>query len=131
MENRIEKTWHNTVCLDFDGVIAEFGNEKAGQPVPGMRSGIKRLLDAGWYIEVYSGRSNTRQGRAQMKRWFLVFCPHLTIHIEKKLIHFASSKPTAKVYIDDRAMKMDKWEDVTPERLEQFRAWWQHPDSTK
>ncbi|MYE89060.1 hypothetical protein F4X33_08715 [Candidatus Poribacteria bacterium] len=51
------KQWSNTVCLDFDGVISEFGNEREGQLVEGVLDGITRLIEVGWYIEVFSGRS--------------------------------------------------------------------------
>ena len=124
-----EKRWSNTVCIDFDGVISEFGNDRAGQLVEGVLDGLTRLIEAGWYIEVFSGRSATIAGRRFMWEYFKVRLPELTSHIVSNRINFPSDKPIAKAYIDDRGITFTGWADITPELLESFRAWWQHPAS--
>lgn len=127
-----DKDWHNTIALDFDGVICEFGTDKAGIPVEGAFEGIKALLDAGWYIEIHSGKCNTPDGIASMMSWFMLNAPgEIRRAVMSKKINVSGGKPTAKVYIDDRGITFTGWADITPDKLESFRAWWQHPASTK
>ena len=141
------KEWHNTVCLDFDGVIAKFGTEDAGEPVDGVFDGMIALLDAGWYIEIYSGRSKTEEGRHTIINWlfdnarlqkcqrFIGALGQSDIYWESKIslgcISFPANKPVAKIYVDDRGLRFTDWKSLTPDVLETFRAWWQHPESTK
>ena len=125
------KDWHNTVCLDFDGVISQFGGDSIA-PVEGMVEGVKGLIGAGWYIDIYSGRSRTLSGITYMREWFHAYAPALEEYFgHEGKIQFPRSKPIAKVYIDDRGLKFESWADITPEVLENFRTWWQHPASTK
>ena len=43
-----------TICIDFDGVIAQYqaweGKEKFGAPVPGVQSALKVLKKEGYKI---------------------------------------------------------------------------------
>ena len=130
-QKRKDKDWHNTICLDYDGVICEFANPREGQPVEGAEKGIKKLINAGWYVEVYSGRSATAGGIRGMMDWFDKHMPSL--YIEKKigLLSFASNKPVAKIYVDDRGWHFTDWKELTPDNCQNFRTWWQHPDSTE
>lgn len=129
--SRKPKGWSNTICLDFDGVICEFGNEREGQPVEGLTMGLHRLIKAGWHIEVYSGRSKTAGGIRDMQEWFSTHVPSVALDCKVGRISFASCKPTAKIYVDDRGFHFTGWDSLTPEVCESFRAWWQHPDSTE
>ena len=126
-----EKSWHNTCCLDFDGVISKFGVEDAGEPVEGALSGIELLISSGWFIEIYSGRSRDPSGIESLRSWVATNFPSLSDAIESGSIIFAEQKPNAKVYIDDRAIKFEGWDKITPDVLESYRACWQHPDSTE
>ena len=124
------KEWHNTVCLDFDGVIGVFPHTEPESPVEGAIEGIQRLLDAGWYIEIYSGGSKHPKRYDEMRR-LLNFWGNGIVDDNPIQISFPKGKPTAKIYVDDRGMKFENWETLTPEALEAFRAWWQHPSSDK
>ena len=139
------KEWYNTVCLDFDGVIAKFGTVDAGEVVPGAIAGLYRLLDAGWYVEIYSGRSATSQGIQVMKDWMEeadnqyrvddldyseLQLNDLGEYYRQGRLMFAENKPVAKIYVDDRGLKFEGWDTLTPEVLEAFRAWWQHSAAT-
>ena len=126
-----DKTWANTVCLDFDGVIAKFGTEDAGEPVEGVFDGLLALVDAGWWIEIYSGRCATDEGRKDIEKWLLGHGAWFFCQLKDKKIVVAKDKPTAKIYVDDRGMVFKSWQDITPDTLERFRAWWQHPASTE
>ena len=124
------KDWHNTMCVDFDGVVAEFGNEREGQLVEGVVDGLARLIVAGWYIDVFSGRSATIPGRRYLLEYFKVRLSALERYIESGQITFPDNKPVAKIYLDDRGMTFRDWDSITPEICAGFRTWWQHPDST-
>lgn len=129
------KEWHNTVCLDFDGVISEFGNEREGQLVEGAIEGMLALIDAGWFIEIFSGRCGTVDGRLDMSRRLEGFFVgtrlyDMFVHFDDRIV-VAKVKPVAKVYVDDRGLRFTGWKDITPELLSSFRAWWQHPDCTE
>ena len=136
-----EKTWHNTVCLDFDGVIGTFPwDDKNPQvPVEGAMEGLYRLIHAGWYIEIYSGGSKYPDRLAEMQMLINTWSREYLIETEQgelgildeypDAINFPIGKPTAKVYVDDRGMGFIHWTYITPDRLNDFRAWWQHPDS--
>ena len=42
----MEKVWHNTVCLDFDGVIGTYpwDDDNPQQPVDGAMTGLYALI---------------------------------------------------------------------------------------
>ena len=123
------KEWHNTICTDWDGVweIYPHSDPYNPQPVPDVHDGIQRLLDAGWFVEIYSGGSKHPERLAQMKRNLLDWFGQAfwDAYVETGQINFATGKPTAKIYLDDRGMTFHGWNRVTPEVLEGFRAWWQ------
>ena len=123
-----KKDWHNTLCCDFDGVIASYGGDSIA-PVKGVVEGFIRLIEAGWYIEVFSGRSVSLSGRTYIRDYFSVYLTELEKYFDSGRIVLAESKPVAKVYLDDRGMTFTSWADITPDRLNLFRAWWQHPAS--
>ena len=126
------KTWHNTIAIDFDGVISQFGTESEGIPVEGAFDGMTDLMDAGWYIEIHSGKCNTPDGIAHMMSWFRQNAPgNILRAISSKRINVPEGKPTAKIYLDDRGFTFRSWKEITPEAMESFRTWWQHPASTK
>ena len=122
--------WHRVGCVDVDGVIIEFGNphRKIGHPIEGAFEGLRKLMDAGWYIEIYSGRSRTPEGIQGIKDLFEKWDPELLQEYGSQ-IHFPAVKPTAKWYLDDRGWKFTNWAELTPEFFEGYRAWWQHPNS--
>ena len=136
--------WHNTVCLDFDGVIGVFPHPKPEIPIDGAMEGIHNLLSYGWFLEIYSGGSKDPERLQQMKDLLEVWSrkwdsDRRTYPEEKSLsfsdrfpdrINFSTGKPTAKIYVDDRGLTFTGWDTLTPEVLENFRAWWQAPNST-
>ena len=129
------KDWHNTICLDVDGVICELANSRECQPVEGAIDGILRLINAGWYIEIYSDRCATVDGRLWICRWierhsFGTDLYSMFVYHQDKII-VVKTKPTAKIYVDDRGWHFNGWDELTPEACEAFRAWWQPPDSTR
>ena len=127
---RKEKDWSNTLCLDFDGVICEFETERQGMPIEGAIDGMLNLIDAGWYIEIFSGRCATVNGRQGIQGWIKTHLPsQLYKHFISGYLIIAEHKPVAKLYIDDRGWHFANWSELTPQACKQFRAWWQHPAS--
>ena len=138
------KAWHNTLSLDFDGCLYDYAQSfEAGidkydvPPVYRALKGILRLVAGGWYIEIFSGRSATLEGRQWMESWLRDKARRtgkldIVEAIRAGKITFASDKPVAKVYLDDRGMRFDgDWEKITPEALDSYRAWWQAPGSVQ
>jgi sulfur carrier protein ThiS len=93
-----------TVALDFDGVLHPCrrgwtGHAAEEDPVPGALRFVRRLLDLGWTVIVYSARAKHSEGRAGIRKWLAKhgFPP----------LHVSVGKPTACAYLDDRAVRFD------------------------
>lgn len=95
-----------TICIDIDGTICKYqgwkGKDNYGDIIPGADMAIRHLHGDGWYIIIYSTRSN----KESIKRF-----------LESHDIYFDSinsnpnqpenaigGKPIADVYLDDRAV---------------------------
>lgn len=118
------------LCLDFDGVIHSYTSPwKASDiipdpPVPGALEFIQEATK-NFRVCIYSTRSNTESGLRAMQYW-------LEDHIIKEYgssnlswhrqIEFPSSKPSAIVTLDDRALTFDgTWPSM--ETLLSFKPW--------
>jgi hydroxymethylpyrimidine pyrophosphatase-like HAD family hydrolase len=90
------------VCVDFDGVIADYsqgfqGPGVYGEPLPGCAEMLRRLKDGGWHIVVCTSRRD-----AEMR--------HIKRYLERHGIPHdvvTGRKPGAHVYVDDRALPFD------------------------
>lgn len=95
-----------TICIDIDGTICRYsvwrGESHFGEVLPGAKEAILQLHNEGWYVIIYSTRSN----KDEIKQF-----------LEKEEIYFDSinqnpfqpynaigGKPIADVYLDDRAV---------------------------
>lgn len=95
-----------TICIDFDGVIAQYegwkGEDVFGEPVDGVQTALEVLKKNGYTIIIYT----TRSANAKLKKY-----------LEKNSIPYDyinenpdqpegsnKGKPIADVYIDDRAI---------------------------
>lgn len=89
-----------TVCLDFDGVLADYhgwkGEDTLDPPYPGARDFVDRVLAAGYIVVVHTTRNRNR-----IYGWLFEygFPPHILVTTGRK--------PKALVYIDDRAHRFD------------------------
>jgi capsule biosynthesis phosphatase len=104
------------LCIDLDGVICHLRKEGETygdlQPVEGAASKLRELKEAGHYIILFTARHMktckgnpgmviARQGKVTLD-WLE---KHGMVYDE---IHFG--KPHADVYIDDNALRFEKWD---------------------
>ena len=88
-------------------------------PVDGAFEFINQLLEKGFKVYIYSTRNEFCAGRIAIKDWLLKYGMSQDA-IDK--IDFPTSKPIAKVYIDDRAWEFNGvWPDIA--EIENFVPW--------
>ena len=122
------------LCLDFDGVIHSYDHGWQdgtiyGTVVSGFFDWLK-VAQEHFTIVIYSSRSKTPEGIAEMKKWltaqnelYLAGSDKVDI-FDGTAIAFASEKPPAFLTIDDRALQFNgNWYDDAwwPEKLLAFK----------
>ena len=108
-----------TVCLDFDGVIAQYtswqGPEHCGKPLSGLADFLNKLRQSeeNWRVIVHTTR-NPEVVWSWLRRYGFV-----------GLIHgVTNTKPAAVAYIDDRAICFRGSFTDTLTDLNGFKPWW-------
>ena len=114
-----------TVCIDLDGTLVHYeewqGEEHFGKVLPGASAATKTLHEKGWFIIIYTTRSN--------KTILSKFLSENQIEFDAinenpyQPANAIGGKPIADVYVDDRALcfKGD-WEQTVSEILK-FKPW--------
>ena len=94
------------IAVDFDGVIHSYskgfndGSIYDGL-VPGVREAMAKLKEK-FYIYISSARSDSKEGKEAIEEY---------LRINKIPFDEVSlTKPPAKIYIDDRAIRFKNWE---------------------
>lgn len=113
------------IVVDLDGVICSIRQSNQTyaelEPVPGAVQRLKELRAAGHYIVIQTARhmkSCDSNVGLVMKRLGKVTLDWLEANgVEYDEIFFG--KPNGEVYIDDRGLRFENWQDITMERLEQ------------
>jgi len=106
------------VCVDFDGVLAQYdgwkGPDHLGDPIPGIRIFLSGLKEMGFCITILTTRKTQK-----VNHWIL------THRLADYIDHVTNKKPPAKAYIDDRGIcfKGDFSEVIA--RLKGFKPWWE------
>lgn len=108
-----------TVCLDFDGVLAQYdgwkGEAVLGDPLPGMSHVVELLRDHGFDVVVHTTRKPE-----YVELW-------LAAHGFPPLL-VAATKPPAICYVDDRGLRFEG-PPFDPRRLvetiESYRTYWE------
>lgn len=99
------------LAIDFDRVIHDVDNpvpgRRMGSPVAGAARYITELRRAGHTIIVHTTRANP---------------PHRTLHVRDWLLYYGipfdditAVKPSADLYIDDKAVRFTNWPDTFAE----------------
>lgn len=89
-----------TLCVDFDGVIATYGETDGhlgcGIPMPGAQYVLQKWANLGHRIIVYTSRPDDGTVLRYL-RWY------------KIPFHEIQAKPQAHLYIDDRGFRFNNW----------------------
>jgi amino-transferase class IV len=94
-----------TLCFDLDGTLCSntFGAYESADPVPWAIARVNALGRAGHRIVIFTARGSAtgidwrERTRAQLERW--------GVHYDELVV----GKPSADVYVDDRAVHADAW----------------------
>lgn len=103
---------HKTVCVDFDGVIADYskgfqGNDVFGEVLPGAVEAMQKLTEFGFMIIVFTTREDTPALRAYLANNEISY--HF-ININPNQPEGTNpGKPIADIYLDDRAVRFTSW----------------------
>jgi len=94
------------ICLDFDGVIHKYSKgwqngEIYDEPVQGTKEAIEHIMK-NYNVVVSTARPKSQLRDVQEYIW-----KHLGIHL---LV--TNEKPCAEIYIDDRGLKFNNWEET-------------------
>lgn len=98
---------HQTVAVDFDGVLHSYTTPWINEhtipdpPVIGAMEWLGQMLEAGLDVVIYTTRGRTSAGRDAVHRWLLRHWPEAPL----SRLQVTSEKPTALVYLDDRAWR--------------------------
>lgn len=113
------------LCLDFDGVCHSYITPYTldavipDPPVDGLFDFLERVTPH-FRVAIYSSRSHTAEGRGAMVAWFRKWGPNG--RFERLYLEFPSTKPMARVSIDDRGITFNgTWPSV--QELVEFTPW--------
>lgn len=119
------------LCIDFDGVLHMYitpwsdAATISDPPVPGALEALNRYLDAEFplSVAVYSARSAQPGGIEAMQAWIDKYdsSPRTDRLVDRLL--FPTTKPAAKVYIDDRGYRFTGQFPSVDELVELFSPW--------
>ena len=110
-----------TICIDFDGVLADYSNgfqgkDVFGDMIPGADVGTKVLRDNGNTIIIHT----TRPATDKLKKW-------LDDYINENPNQPEDSKECkliADIYIDDRGITFrGRWDEWFIREIAEFKPW--------
>lgn len=119
---------HNTVCIDFDGVIARYNGWKGignfGEPLDGIGEALQALRAAGKTIIIFTTRGEVETIQRYMESNALYY--DYINHNPKNALHMNDGKPIADVYVDDRALTFrGKWDAEFVEAIIKHKPWYE------
>lgn len=108
-----------TICVDFDGVIAEHSNCKdlPDKLIDGAEKGLGWLNEHGWEIIIFTCREDNEELRSFLSENSVPF-DHINHQPNRN-----HPKPLADVYLDDRAIEFDGDWGFAIENIENFCPW--------
>jgi len=113
-----------TICIDFDGTIADYskgwqGDDKFGEIFPGAAKAINTLKAMGWRVIIFTCREDNKALRDYLKEQGISFDE---INGGQQQ---GSPKPVADVYIDDKGLRFQGDWMKSLEEILKFRPWWE------
>lgn len=116
-----------TIAVDFDGVIHSYQTPWVAShyipdpPLPGALEWLEYLTH-NFKVLIFSARCNDVAGIAAMKGWFK---NHGLAPAALGALIFEPGKPSAHVFIDDRAIQFDgNYLALHPGQLRRFKPWY-------
>jgi len=102
-----------TICVDFDGVIADYskgfqGKDVFGETLHGAGFSMGTLRENGWRVIIFTTRPDTPALREYLRENGI---PYDYINENPDQPEGASGKVIADIYLDDRAMRFHGWAD--------------------
>lgn len=114
-----------TVCIDIDGTLVHYdewkGEQYFGSMIDGASSATRKLHEKGWYIIIFSTRSN--------KNYISKFLIENKVEFDSinenpnQPENAKGGKPIADVYVDDRALCFKGDWEQTVEDVLNFNSW--------
>lgn len=105
-----------TICIDFDGVLAEwhgdFRGGGLGPPLPGARRAV-HLLARDFQLICFTARPNVNDIHIWLRRHGF---PEMRITNVKP--------PSASIFLDDRAITFTAWTDHLLDQIKTFEPHW-------
>lgn len=123
-----------SICIDFDGVVHSYEDgwqdgKIYGHVLPGFFEWAVKAK-AQFKLVIYSSRSHTEEGNRLMQSWIQreleTWSKGNSSVLSIQDFFFATAKPPAWVYIDDRAITFRgnwKAKELDPEVLANFKTW--------
>ena len=103
-----------TVCIDFDGCLADYhgwkNTDTLDPPYPGAKEFVERVLATGYRVVIHTTRRSVRV-EAWLYQW------------KFPSVDVSNVKPKAMVYIDDRGFRFTGDWDAAFEAIEQPTHW--------
>lgn len=106
------------MAIDFDGTLASYhgwqGPENIGKPLKGSLEFLNNLLKAGYRVVIFSTRDVK-----DIRQWLRYYLGE-----EARRVAVTNQKPSAWVFIDDRALTFKgKYPGI--EEIESFKPHWE------
>lgn len=113
-----------TICIDFDGVIAEHSDthEMPTEVITGAKEGLNWLKKHGWTIIIFTCREDDNELQEFLNKFDFPY-DHINCQPGK-----LGPKPLADIYLDDRAIEFDGDWGFALEKIENFCPWHKRGD---
>lgn len=107
-----------TICVDFDGVVHAYSKgwhdgTCYDDPLYGAAVGLAALLDQGWRVIIHTARDPAAAIAWMDQRLDRGLCDRLFIWTGR-------GKPIAHVYLDDRGLRFESWDQALRDLKELF-----------
>lgn len=104
------------ICIDFDGVLAEYtgwkGEDHLGNPMPGVRKFLEKLNSLGLKFIIFTTRPADK-----VKKW-------IKEHNLPNPVDVTNIKIPSPLYIDDRCIKFNGNFDILLNDIKEFNVYW-------